>query len=100
MRWYAYAPASAPAPTIQAKNVAARAAPRCKVHFMNPVPPSAMVEVVRGARTSEATRVERGLLVTFLDEAFALTVDDEDLELANSRSVEGMLRLASRQRPS
>ncbi len=25
------------------------------LHFMNPVPPSAMVEVVRGARTSEAT---------------------------------------------
>ncbi len=39
-------------------------------------------------------------LVTFLEKAFAVTIDDEDLELANFRSVEGMLRLVQRKRSS
>jgi acyl carrier protein len=37
-------------------------------------------------------------LVAFLEKAFHITVDDEDLELANFRSVEGMLRLVERKR--
>ena len=39
-------------------------------------------------------------LVAFLEKAFAITVDDEDLELANFRSVEGMLSLVERKRSS
>ncbi len=39
-------------------------------------------------------------LVTFLEKAFAITIDDEDLELGNFRSVEGMLRLVQRKRSS
>jgi methoxymalonate biosynthesis acyl carrier protein len=39
-------------------------------------------------------------LVTFLEKVFAITIDDEDLELANFRSVEGMLRLVQRKRSS
>ena len=37
-------------------------------------------------------------LVTFLEKAFSITVDDEDLELANFRSVEGMVLLVERKR--
>ena len=37
-------------------------------------------------------------LVAFLEKAFAITIDDEDLELANFRSVEGMVRLVERKR--
>ena len=37
-------------------------------------------------------------LVAFLEKAFAIAIDDEDLELANFRSVEGMLRLVERKR--
>lgn len=37
-------------------------------------------------------------LVAFLEKAFAITLDDDDLELANFRSVEGMERLVERKR--
>jgi methoxymalonate biosynthesis acyl carrier protein len=37
-------------------------------------------------------------LVAFLERAFSITVDDDDLELANFRSVEGMIRLVERKR--
>ena len=37
-------------------------------------------------------------LVAFLEKAFSITVDDDDLDLANFRSVEGMLRLVERKR--
>jgi acyl carrier protein len=37
-------------------------------------------------------------LVAFLEKTFALTIDDEDLELTNFRSVEGMVRLVLRKR--
>jgi acyl carrier protein len=39
-------------------------------------------------------------LVAFLEKAFAITLDDDDLELANFRSVEGMLALVQRKRSS
>ena len=37
-------------------------------------------------------------LVAFLEKTFAITLDDDDLELANFRSVEGMLLLVERKR--
>ena len=37
-------------------------------------------------------------LVAFLEKAFEITLDDDDLELANFRSVEGMLLLVERKR--
>jgi acyl carrier protein len=37
-------------------------------------------------------------LVAFLEKAFAITIEDEDLELANFRSVEGMAGLVERKR--
>ena len=37
-------------------------------------------------------------LVAFLEKAFEVTLDDDDLELANFRSVEGMLLLVERKR--
>ncbi len=37
-------------------------------------------------------------LVAFLEKAFTITIDDDDLELANFRSVEGMVRLVLRKR--
>jgi methoxymalonate biosynthesis acyl carrier protein len=37
-------------------------------------------------------------LVAFLEKAFAITLDDADLELANFRSVAGMLGLVERKR--
>ena len=39
-------------------------------------------------------------LVAFLEKAFAITIDDDDLELANFRSVEGMCCLVARKRSS
>lgn len=39
-------------------------------------------------------------LVAFLEKAFAITIDDDDLELATFRSVEGMVRLVERKRAS
>lgn len=96
------------------------------VHFMNPVPLIAMVEVARGERTSEATLARvRELLAALgkacvvvadapgfvinrvlmpaineaiLEKAFAITIDDDDLELGNFRSVEGMVGLVQRKR--
>ena len=37
-------------------------------------------------------------LVAFLEKAFSITIDDDDLELANFRSVEGMVGLVTRKR--
>ncbi len=37
-------------------------------------------------------------LVAFLEKAFSITLDDADLELANFRSVAGMLGLVERKR--
>ena len=37
-------------------------------------------------------------LVAFLEKALTITLDDDDLELANFRSVEGMRRLVERAR--
>jgi 3-hydroxybutyryl-CoA dehydrogenase len=45
------------------------------VHFMNPVPESAMVEVVRGERTSEATLTRVRALLTALGKAVVVVGD-------------------------
>jgi len=37
-------------------------------------------------------------LVAFLEKSFTITIDEDDLELANFRSVEGMVRLVLRKR--